>query len=82
MHSADSLRDRYLHGFSTPGEINAIALVYARLKNLPYPSALEEVHDGLGIGLVEDRDDPAGSFPWQEVSRSLVPLGRQWINGI
>ena len=82
MHSAESLRDRYLQGISTPGEINAIARIYARLKNLPYPNALEEVHDGLGIGLVEDRDDPAGSFPWQEVSRSLVPLGRQWINGI
>jgi hypothetical protein len=82
MHSAESLRDRYLQGVSTPGEINAIARIYATVKTLPYAEALEAVHDGLGLGLVEDRDNPAGAFPWDDVSRSLVPLGRQWINGV
>ena len=83
MHTAESLRDRYQQGQSSPGEINAIAKVYAALKNLPYAQALEEIHDGLGYGLLEDAaSDGSAGFPWQEVSRSLVPVGRRWINGV
>ena len=48
MHSAQALRERYANGSSTPGEVNAIARVYASIKQLSFPQALEEVHDGLG----------------------------------
>lgn len=82
MHSAEQLRDRYLQGSSSPGEINAIARVYATLRGIPFPQALEEVHDGLGYELVADTGQTEAGFPWAEVSRSLVPLGRQWINGM
>jgi len=82
MHSAEQLRERYVAGSSTPGEINAIAKVYADLKGIPYPQALEDVHDGLGLGMAEELGDGNGSFPWAEVSRSLVPMGRRWISGV
>ena len=48
MHSAEALRERYANGSSTPGEVNAIARIYASIKKLSFPQALEEVHDGLG----------------------------------
>jgi hypothetical protein len=82
MHQATALRDRYLQGSSSPGEINAIARVYAELRTIPFAQALEEVHDGLGYELLAGGEDAEALFPWQEVSRSLVPLGRQWINGV
>lgn len=82
MHSADVLRDRYLQGVSSPGEINAIARTYAALREIPYAQALEDVHEGLGSELSWDRDAAGEDFPWSEVSRSLVPMGRQWINGL
>ena len=82
MHSAEQLHDRYLQGSSSPGEINAIARVYAALRSIPFAQALEEVHDGLGYELVADPKQIEQAFPWAEVSRSLVPLGRQWINGV
>ena len=82
MHSADDLRDRYLQGTSSPGEINAIARTYAGLRQISYVQALEEVHDALGSDLSCEGDASGQSFPWGEVSRSLVPLGRQWINGL
>ena len=85
MHSAEQLRDRYLQGTSSPGEINAIARVYATLRSIPFQQALEEVHDGLGYELMAEKaesDQPGQPFPWVEVSRSLVPLGRKWINGL
>lgn len=82
MHSAASLHDRYLQGISSPGEINAIARIYASQRQLPFAQALEEVHEGLG-GELSNASDPAlQPFSWEEVSRSLVPLGRQWINGV
>jgi hypothetical protein len=77
MHSAETLRDRYLQGLSSPGEVNAIANVVASQRNIPFAQALEDVHDGLGSDL--SGGEP---FPWEAVSRSLVPLGRQWINGL
>ncbi len=76
MHSAEQLRDRYLQGTSSPGEINAIARVYATQRSMPFQQALEEVHDGLGYELFAEAE------AWNEVSRSLVPLGRRWINGL
>jgi hypothetical protein len=79
MHSAEALRDRYLKEESSPGEINAIARTYAALRSIPFQQALEEVHDGIGFELSDSNQQP---FPWAEVSRSLVPLGRQWINGV
>lgn len=79
MHSAEALRDRYLKRGSSPGEINAIARTYAALRSIPFQQALEEVHDGIGFELSDASQQP---FPWAEVSRSLVPLGRQWINGV
>lgn len=82
MHSAEQLRDRYLQGTSTPGEINAIARVYATLRSISFQQALEDVHDGLGYDLLADAAQPEQPFPWAEVSRSLVPLGRKWINGL
>jgi hypothetical protein len=82
MHSAEQLRDRYIQGSSSPGEINAIARVYATLRSIPFQQALEDVHDGLGYELLADSARPEQPFPWGEVSRSLVPLGRQWINGV
>ena len=36
MHSAESLRQRYLQGQSTPGEINAIARIYAEVRSMPF----------------------------------------------
>ena len=82
MHSAVDLRDRYLQGVSSPGEINAIARTYAALRQIPFSQALEDVHEGLGSELSGDGDPTGQAFPWSEVSRSLVPLGRQWINGV
>lgn len=82
MHSAEQLRDRYLQGTSSPGEINAIARVYATLRSIPFQQALEDVHDGLGYELMANTDQPGQPFPWAEVSNSLVPLGRKWINGL
>ncbi len=82
MHSAQALRERYANGSSTPGEVNAIARIYASIKQLSFPQALEEVHDGLGYGMAEDVDCQQGGFPWPEVERSLVPAGRRWINGV
>ena len=82
MHSAEALRHRYSAGNSSPGEINAIARIYADLKHLSYPQALEDVHDGLGYGMAEDLNDPRGGFPWNAVSQSLIPMGRRWINGV
>ena len=82
MHSAKALRERYANGSSTPGEVNAIARIYASIKKLSFPQALEEVHDGLGYGMAEDIDCSQGGFPWLEVERSLVPSGRRWINGL
>jgi hypothetical protein len=82
MHPADMLRDRYSRGESSPGEINAIARIYADLKGMTYPQALEDVHDGLGYGMAEDLNDARAGFPWIDVSRSLVPLGRRWISGL
>ena len=79
MHSAEELRDRYLKSVSSPGEINAIARTYAAQRSIPFQQALEEVHDGMGFDLSDGAQQP---FPWVEVSRSLVPLGRQWINGL
>ena len=51
MHSAESLRQRYLQGQSTPGEINAIARIYAEVRSMPFEQALEEVHEGVGYEL-------------------------------
>ena len=82
MHSAQALRERYANGSSTPGEVNAIARIYASIKQLSFPQALEEVHDGLGYGMAEDLDCKQGGFPGPEVERSLVPAGRRWINGV
>ena len=82
MHSAQALRERYANGSSTPGEVNAIARIYASIKQLSFPQALEEVHDGLGYGMAEDVDCQQGGLPWPEVERSLVPAGRRWINGV
>jgi len=79
MHSAEELRDRYLKSVSSPGEINAIARTYAAQRSIPFQQALEEVHDGMGFDLSDGAQQP---FAWAEVSRSLVPLGRQWINGV
>ena len=66
MHSAEALRERYANGSSTPGEVNAIARIYASIKKLNFPQALEEVHDGLGYGMAEDIDCSQGGFPWLE----------------
>lgn len=82
MHSAQALRERYASGKSSPGEVNAIARVYSELKQLSYPQALEDVHDGLGYGMAEDIDCQQGGFPWTEVERSLIPMGRRWINQV
>jgi hypothetical protein len=82
MHSPQALRDRYLQGLSSPGEINAIARTYASLREMPFEQALQDVHEGLGHELRCSDQDAAEPFPWHEVSRSLVPLGRQWINGV
>ena len=82
MHTAEALRDRYLKGTSSPGEINAIALVVAKLRQIPFEQALVDVHDGLGFELSCNEADAGEPFPWAEVSRSMVPLGRQWINGL
>ncbi|MFZ9947276.1 MAG: hypothetical protein ACO3FN_09430 [Vulcanococcus sp.] len=88
MHSAESLRQRYLQEQSTPGEINAIARIYAEVRSMPFEQALEEVHEGVGYELSGggSKDEASGgapeAFPWDDVSRSLVPLGRQWINGV
>jgi hypothetical protein len=82
MHSARDLQTRYLRGLSSPGEINAIARTYATLRGIPFQQALEEVHDGMGYELSTVRDGGEQPFPWAEVSRSLIPLGRQWINGV
>ena len=49
MHSAEALRERYANGSSTPGEVNAIARIYASIKKLSFPQALEEVHEATLI---------------------------------
>ena len=82
MHTAEALRDRYLQGVSSPGEINAIARTYASIRAIPFDQALQDVHDGLGYELSGGNDQTPTPFPWSDVSRSLVPLGRQWINGV
>ena len=82
MHTAEALRDRYLQGSSTPGEINAIARIYANLRAISFEQALVDVHEGMGYELSCSEAEPGKPFPWAEVSRSLVPLGRQWINGL
>ena len=82
MHTAEALRDRYLQGTSGPCEINAIARIYAQLRAIPFDQALMDVHDGLGYELTCSDTEPSKAFPWAEVSRSIVPLGRQWINGL
>lgn len=81
MHSAQALRERYANGSSTPGEVNAIARVYASIKQLSFPQALEEVHDGLGYGM--GRTSTASRGISLAGSRAvLVPAGRRWINGL
>lgn len=82
MHTAESLRQRYLQGQSSPGEINAIASTYATIRSMPFEQALVEVHEGLGYELISGGPNSTEPFPWSDVSRSLVPMGRQWINGL
>ena len=78
MHSADSLHNRYLHGFSSRGEINVIARTYAALRQISIAQAFAaDVHDGLGSELSGDGEASGPATAWNGVGPSLVPLGWQ-----